>query len=66
MTFVQLYLLNDLLNLPLEERMNRRLFKNIIKSKCFKLSKYKLAKGNLSYPFYFNPLIKRGYSLLYN
>ena len=66
MPFAQIYLLSDLLNLPMEERMNNRLFKSIIKSKCFKLSKYNLAKGNLSYPFYFNPIMKRGYSLLYN
>ncbi len=66
MPFVQLILMNDLLNLPIKERKNNRLFKSIIKLNCSKLSEYSFAKGDILYPFYFTPLMKRAYSLLYN
>ncbi len=64
MPFLQQTLLNNLLNLPVEKRINDRLFKYIIKSNFPKLSKYNLAKGNISYPFYFTPLMKKVYSIL--
>jgi hypothetical protein len=66
MPFVQLILVNDLLNLPIKERKNNRLFKSIINSNCSKLSKYSLVKGEMLYPFYFTPLMKRAYSLAYS
>jgi hypothetical protein len=66
MPFVQLILVNELINLAIKERKNNRLFKSMIKSNCSKLSKYGLAKGEMLYPFYFTPLMKRVYSLLYN
>lgn len=61
MPFAQLSLLNELLNMPINERKNYKLFKKIIISNSKKLSKYNLAKGNISYPFYFSPLLKRLY-----
>ncbi|MDP2301727.1 MAG: hypothetical protein Q8N03_04805 [Ignavibacteria bacterium] len=66
MPFVQLSLLENLLNVPIDIRKNNRLFKSIIKSNYYKLSKYPLAKGNLSYPYWFTPLMKRAYSKVYN
>ena len=66
MPFVQLSLLENLLNVSVDIRKNNRLFKSIIKSNYCKLSKYNLAKGNLSYPFWFTPLMKRTYSKVHN
>ena len=66
MPFVQLILVNDLFNLQIKERRNNRLFKSIIKSNCRRLSKYNLAKGEMVYPFYFTPLMKRSYSMVYS
>jgi hypothetical protein len=66
MPFVQPYLLNDILNLPVEDRLNNRLFKRIIRSDKYGLSKYNLAKGDISYPFYFSPIMKRIYSKFYD
>ena len=65
MPFVQPYILNDIFNLPVEERLNNKLFKDIIRSDKNRLSKYNLAKGNISYPFYFTPLMKRIYYKVY-
>jgi len=65
MPFIQPSLIKDLLNVPITKRKNSRLFKNIIQSNSGRLSKYSLAKGNMSYPFYFTPLLKRVYSILY-
>jgi hypothetical protein len=64
MPYVQFILVKDILNLPIEKRKNNRLSKNIIKLNYKKLSKYRLAKGNISYPFYFTPLMKRTRSLI--
>lgn len=66
MPFVQLSLLENLLNVSVDRRKNNRLFKSIIKSNYCELSKYNLAKGNLSYPFWFTPLMKRTYSKVHN
>jgi hypothetical protein len=66
MPFAQLNLLNQLFNIPIEKRKNNRLLKSIIKSNCERLSDYYLAKGDMSYPFYFTPLMKRTYSLIHN
>ncbi len=66
MPFVQPYLLNDILNLPVEKRLKNKLFKDIIKSDKNRLSNYNLAKGNVSYPFYFTPLMKRIYYRIYS
>lgn len=66
MPFVQFIIVKDLLNLPIEKRKNNRLFKSIIKLNYSKLSKYRLAKGNISYPFYFTPLMKRASSLIHS
>jgi len=64
MPFVQFIIVKDLLNMPIEKRKNNRLFKSIIQLNYRKLSKYRLAKGNMSYPFYFTPLMKRTSSLI--
>lgn len=64
MPFVQLGLIENLLSLPVNERKHNRLFKKIIKRNYNSLSKYPLAKGNQLYPYYLNPLMKKGYSLL--
>jgi hypothetical protein len=61
MPFAQLDLLNELLNLSVNERKDFKLFKEILFSNSKKLSKYKLAKGNISYPFYFSSIMKRIY-----
>jgi hypothetical protein len=66
MPFTQLNLLNDLLNIPVEERNNNRLYKKFIRSNCKRLSKYNLARGEMFYPFYFTPLMKRSYLILYD
>lgn len=66
MPFVQLSLLENLLNVSVNIRKDNRLFKEIIKSNNRKLSKYSLAKGNMSYPFWFTPLMKRAYSKIHN
>jgi hypothetical protein len=66
MPFAQINLLNDLFNVPVEERKNNRLFKHIINSNCKKLVEFNLAKGDMSYPYYFTPVMKRIYSLLHN
>ncbi|MCZ6595234.1 MAG: hypothetical protein O6943_10025 [Bacteroidetes bacterium] len=66
MPFVQFIIVKDLLNLPIEKRKNNRLFKSIIKLNYSKLSKYRLAKGNISYPFYFTPLMKRASLLIHS
>lgn len=65
MPFVQVYLLKELLNFPVPVRKNNRLFKSIILSNSPRLAKYNLAKGSMSYPFYFTPLMKRIYSLIH-
>lgn len=64
MPFVQFIIVKDLLNMPIEKRKNNRLFKSIIHLNYSKLSKYRLAKGNMSFPFYFTPLMKRASSLI--
>lgn len=65
MPFVQLSLLENLLNVPIANRRNNRLFKSLIKRNNYKLSQYTLAKGNLAYPYWFTPLMKRVYSKLF-
>jgi hypothetical protein len=66
MPFVQFIIVKDLLNLPIEKRKNNRLFKSIIKINRSNLSKYRLAKGDVSYPYYFTPLMKRARSLIHS
>lgn len=66
MPFTQLNLLNDLFNMPVEERNKNRLYKKIIQSYSQKLTKYNLARGEMSFPFYFTPLMKRAYSKIYD
>jgi hypothetical protein len=61
MPFVQPNLIENLLNVPIELRKNNRLFKGLIKLNYPALSKFPLAKGNLIYPFWFSPLLKRAY-----
>lgn len=62
MPFVQISLLDNLLNVSVDIRKDNQLFKEIIKSNNRKLSQYSLAKGIMSYPFWFTPLMKRIYS----
>jgi hypothetical protein len=64
MPFAQLSLLNDILNLPLAEKKNNKLFKKIIIDKSPALAKYKLVMGNIYYPFRFSTFQKRLYSKL--
>lgn len=66
MPFVQPILIENLLDVPVYIRKNNRLFKKVIRSNYAELTKYNLAKGVLSYPFWFTPLMKRVYSQLYN
>jgi hypothetical protein len=65
MPYIQFTLLNDLLNVPVSLRKNHRLFNKLFYPLSKELTKYKLVKGNVPYPFYFTPVVKRIYSLLY-
>lgn len=65
MPFVQLDLMNDLLNIPIETKANNKLFNEIIKVNERRLLNYPLAKGDVSYPYYLNPILKNIYSKLY-
>ncbi len=58
MPFAQLYMLNVLFG---AKDKNEKVFKKIIRQNSPSLAGYKLAKGNISYPFSFNPLMKRLY-----
>ncbi|HAW07907.1 MAG TPA: hypothetical protein DCW42_01870 [Bacteroidetes bacterium] len=59
MPFIQPSLLENIFNLKINHRKNGKLFKYLI-SKNFKdLTKYPLAKGQLTYPFWFNTLLSR-------
>ncbi|MDR3667199.1 MAG: hypothetical protein P4L35_10195 [Ignavibacteriaceae bacterium] len=66
MPYIQFTLLNDLLNMPLSLRKNHRLFNKLFYPQSVDLTKYKLVKGNVPYPFYFNPVMKRVYSIAYS
>lgn len=66
MPFAQYSLLNNLLNIPVSLRKNHRLFTKLFHPDIEGLTHYKLAKGNLAYPFYFTPIMKRIYFLLYS
>lgn len=63
--FIQFSLLNELLNVPLSLRKNNRLFTKLLYLLSGELTKYKLVKGNVLYPFCFTPVMKRIYSLAY-
>jgi len=65
MPYIQFSLLNDLLNMPVSLRKNHRLFNNLFYPQSSELTKYNLVKGNVPYPFYFTPVMKRIYSLVY-
>lgn len=66
MPYIQFSLLNDLLNVPVSLRKNHRLFNKLFYPLSKELTKYKLVKGNVPYPFYFTPVMKRIYSLIYS
>ena len=61
MPFIQPYLLDDLLNISCGVRNNNRLFRKIIRSNYPQLTRYRLAKGNISYPYHLTTLQKRIY-----
>ena len=65
MPYIQFSLLNDLLNVPVTLRKNHRLFNKLFHPLSDDLTKYKLVKGNVPYPFCFTPLMKRIYSKAY-
>ena len=64
MPFAQKSLLNDLLNVPVSLRKNNKLFSKLFYPDTNNLTRYKLAKGNMSYPFYMNSVVKRIYFLV--
>jgi hypothetical protein len=66
MPYIQFGLLNDLLNMPLSLRKNHKLFNKLFYPQSVDLTKYKLVKGNVTYPFYFTPVMKRVYSMAYS
>jgi hypothetical protein len=66
MPYIQFSLLNDLLNIPLSLRKNHKLFNKLFYPQSVDLTKYKLVKGNVPYPFYFTPVMKRVYSIVYS
>lgn len=62
MPFAQRLLLDQLLNIDEDARRNNRLFRQIIRRNFPKLTKYPLATGNMTYPYWFNKIMKAGYS----
>jgi hypothetical protein len=66
MPYIQFSLLNDLLNVPLSLRKNHKLFNKLFYPSSVDLTKYKLVKGNVPYPFHFTPVMKRVYSIAYS
>ena len=66
MPFIQINLVENLFNVPVNFRRNGRLFKTLIKRNKRELLSYKLAKDNLSYPIWFSPLSKRLYLKAFN
>lgn len=66
MPFAQLSLLNNLLNIPVTLRKNHKLFTKLFHPDIKGLTHYKLVKDNLTYPFYFTPIMKRIYLRLYS
>lgn len=51
MPFIQVPLLKDLFAVPINKKKNAKLFRQIIKKNSSDLSKYWLAKGNITHPF---------------
>jgi hypothetical protein len=64
MPFAQISLMSDLLNLPLKEKKNNKLFKELIRKSEPDLTKYSLVIGNVYYPFWFSTLQKRLYLII--
>jgi hypothetical protein len=63
MPFAQPILLEKLLNIPLIQRRNGKLFREIIKNNYNQLAKYPLAKGLITHPFWFNTLQSRAWNI---
>jgi len=64
MPFAQLRILQYLFSVPGNLRRNGNLFREIIKTKQPLLTKYHLAKGDITYPFNFTSIQSRLYALV--
>lgn len=59
MPFIQLSILQDLFNMPINLRQNGKLFRKIIKINAPILEKFSLAKGQSTHPYFLNSLQSR-------
>lgn len=64
MPFVQPILLENIFNLNISHRKNGKLFKYLIDKNYKKLKDYPLAKGEITYPFWFNTPLSRVWKIL--
>lgn len=63
MPFIQPDILANLFNVSIKNRKNGRLFRKIINRNFNHLTKYPLAKSQLSYPFWFGSVLSRTWSI---
>ncbi|MCK9280797.1 MAG: hypothetical protein M0P71_09260 [Melioribacteraceae bacterium] len=63
MPFIQIPLLKDLYAIPINKKKNAKLFRQIIKNNSRELSKYWLAKGDITHPFAFTMIQSRLWSM---
>ena len=63
MPFIQLSILQDLFNMPINLRQNGKLFRKIIKINAPILEKFSLAKGQSTHPYFLNSLQSRLWSI---
>lgn len=66
MPFAQKSLLKNLFSIPVNERKNGKLFRSVIRDNYKQLSKFPLAKGNVTYPFKFGSVSSRIYTKLFS
>lgn len=65
MPFIQPKILNNLFNIPLAQRKNGKMFREIIKQNNKPLAKYHLAKRQFTHPFYLNTIQSRVWNVAY-
>lgn len=65
MPFSQPSILKNLFNIPLAQRKNGKMFREIIKQNFKPLVKYPLAKGQFTHPFFLNTIQSRIWNIAY-
>lgn len=65
MPFIQQCLLKNLLSIPLAQRKNGKMFREIIKQNYKPLIKYPLAKGQFTHPFFLSTIQSRIWNIAY-